>query len=645
MIRCPMCQTENPVGSETCRLCHARLPETPDIEPAHEEESEPIAPAQMPDWLSRLRQEASGETPSTPPPEKPKSTDELDWLGEMPEVVHEEEGPPPGELPEWLGQAPPAVSQDGEAGEGEVPEWLARIRTKAREDGTVPAEAESAPLIADAEPEPESAAPSPPGPTPPAPKPEGEAPAGSLGLPEWLMAPDESPTVAPGPDEPEKPSWLEGVSQDSSKELPHVPALVFGSGAESDEPVPPIDLASIADQVPEWMEDSRSPETQAEKPNLAPATLPAWLEAMRPVDTFRSVVEFDSQEDQAVEAAGPLAGLRGVLLAEPVVAMPRAASGETTRLDVNEKQFAQAELLHRLVEDEKREVQPRPATRTRPDVLRWIVGGVLLLAVGIPAILGFPSLPLPAFAPVDLAALVGLVDSLPANPRTLVVFDYEAGATGEMETVSEPLLSHLMDRGAAIATLSTGPGGPALAERLIARVGASHNYVRGEDFAHLGYLAGGPAAVQLFAASPRSAVAKGFLEDPALGSVWNTPFLTGVQALSDFDLLVVITSGSEDARTWIEQASPYLAGHPLVAVVSQRAEPLVRPYYESTQPKVAGMLSGLTSATAYEQRLGRPDLAHSRWSPYGVGLQTAEFLLVLGILAGVASPLLRSRRR
>ena len=59
---------------------------------------------------------------------------------------------------------------------------------------------------------------------------------------------------------------------------------------------------------------------------MAPATLPTWLEAMRPVDSFRSVMDMESSDSQSVESAGPLAGLRGVLMAEPVVAMPRAAT-------------------------------------------------------------------------------------------------------------------------------------------------------------------------------------------------------------------------------------------------------------------------------------------------------------------------------
>jgi hypothetical protein len=252
---------------------------------------------------------------------------------------------------------------------------------------------------------------------------------------------------------------------------------------------------------------------------------------------------------------------------------------------------------------------------------------------------------LPAFAPRDLAGLVGVVDAVPTDRPALVVFDYEAGATGEMEAVAGPLLSHLMARGVPIATLSTRPGGSVLAERLMALEGSSHNYVRGEDFVHLGYLPGGPAAVQLFAASPRQAVTSGFLEDEALTTIWDSPVLAGVSQLSDFTLMAVITSGSEDARVWIEQSEAFLGDSPLVSVVSAGSEPLVRPYYESIDPKVNGILSGLTSAVAYEQRLGRPGLAHSRWSSYGLGLLAVEVLVVLGAVGGITTSALRSRRR
>ena len=45
----------------------------------------------------------------------------------------------------------------------------------------------------------------------------------------------------------------------------------------------------------------------------------------------------EPEEVEQVESAGPLAGLRGVLMAEPIVAMPRAATGSAARLEVTER--------------------------------------------------------------------------------------------------------------------------------------------------------------------------------------------------------------------------------------------------------------------------------------------------------------------
>jgi hypothetical protein len=451
-----MCQTENTVDAEFCRLCHAKLPEAPEGAAA-----EPALPAAgpMPDWLERLREEVTGEPAGEPTEERPTppstSGDELDWLGSMPKVENEEEGPPSGEVPEWVGGGSSPGGTEAGLAAANVPEWLAKIRAKAREEGeAVSAFEEEAPAP---EPSRPPSLPAPPVSVPALP-PEPPAPT-SLGLPEWLLAARPEETEAPAtPEEPERPAWLVGVTDEGSGELPRVQALVVDGEGALPEPGPDIDLSSVSAQVPEWIGEARPPEA-GERPNLAPATLPSWLEAMRPVDTFRSVVEIESAEDQAVEAAGPLAGLRGVLLAEPVVAMPRAPTAGSTRVDVSERQFAQAELLHRLIDEEMREARPRAAAKPRPSVLRWVVAAALLLAAGVPAILGFPAMDLPSFAPRDLAALVGVVDALPTDRPALVVFDYEAGATGEMEAVAGPLLSHLMDRGIPIATLSTRPGG------------------------------------------------------------------------------------------------------------------------------------------------------------------------------------------
>lgn len=648
-----MCSTLNLAEAATCKLCGARLKPTGRLgTPSEEPGSEMHLPStgELPPWLARLRKDVTGRgnlPPELPPEERPASGSENvplstpeespDWLGRLRQAESEEEGPPEGEVPDWIAKAAPSASPA--PGEGEVPDWLARIRAKAQSEAPVqePAEPEDWPALGLTQ-----ETPAPPAASAPEIVPE---PPATLGLPDWLLGarPEESPS-APQPEAPSEPSWLHGAGPDSADMLPHVPALILGEGGalppSRDEGIGPISV-----EVPDWMTELQAPPASAPseaRPNLAPATLPAWLEAMRPVETFRSVVEIEPEEDQTVEAAGPLAGLRGVLLAEPVMAMPRMPTAGGGRLEVTERQFAQAELLHRLVEEEQREAKPRPQARARPPLLRWVVSVVLFVAAAIPTFAGGPAFPLPLLQPRELDVLASLVDGAPAGQPVLVVFDYEAGYAGELEAVAGPLIDHLMTRGLPIATLSTRPTGPPLAERLVAQVAARHGAVRQEAFLHLGYLSGGPTAVQLFAAAPTQAVFRGYLGPD--GSPWLEPMLQRVHALSDFGMVVVVTTGTEIARVWAEQTQPWLGGRPLVMVLSAGAEPLVRPYYEALQPKVQGILSGLPAAVAYELRLSQPGIAQTRWNGFGLGLMGVEGFLVIGLLYGIVVWVLRGRR-
>ncbi len=654
------------------------------------------------DWLDRLRQSGAGEGQPLPerlgadgltesakeepaPGEQPAEAadDEPDWLGGMPRAdVGRDEGPPEGEVPEWLAQY--EGDQEGEE-EQQVPEWLARIRAREREggeagpalpavetdwlnqlrEGAMPQDGEAPPG------EPPAAEPPAAEPTPavaevpmPEEEPEEQAqrpeqkpqvehePLPPLEAPAILSVPQEEqpPTAEPEPKPPaEEPDWLGGVGELKDETLPHVPALILETG----EPAAPggtqdLDLEAI--DLPDWLGELK--ETGAEeaekeaKPDLAPATLPAWLEAMRPVETFRPAVEIEPEEDQIVESAGPLAGLRGGLMAEPVVAMPRTPTIGGAKLDITERQFAQAELLHRMVEEEEREITPMPAGRGRLPLMRWALSLVLLLAVALPVFAGVPRFPLPSRLPLDLPALTELVNSLPTEPPVLVVFDYDPGYSGELDAVAGALFQHLVARELRIITVSTRPAGPPLAERLMQRVAPELALTNGEDYLHLGYLSGGPTAVQLFAALPREAILRGFLLPRELAgtSAWDSPLLRDVQELSDFAAVVVITAGTESARTWTEQARPWMGDTPLIMVLSMGAEPLVRPYYEALEPQVNGILTGLSAAVIYEQGNGRPAAAHDRWDGYGAGALAAELALAAGLVYGVIGWLLQPQR-
>src|SRR3989304_2108614 len=109
-----MCQTENAADAEFCRLCHAKLPDAAESPvPEVPETGAAGVPSaadqvgQMPDWLSRLRQEVTGEAGPSGTAPLSGAGDDLDWLGAMPQVAGEDQGPPPGEVPEWLGASAP----------------------------------------------------------------------------------------------------------------------------------------------------------------------------------------------------------------------------------------------------------------------------------------------------------------------------------------------------------------------------------------------------------------------------------------------------------------------------------------------------------------------------------------------------------
>jgi hypothetical protein len=458
-------------------------------------------------------------------------------------------------------------------------------------------------------------------------------------------------------DEAEAESPSDEVAQEG--ELPHVPALVKGGPTERTVvEIDDISLDSI--ELPDWLSELKpempppgpeEAELGEDSPDLAPATLPSWLEAMRPVDSFRPGIEIEPEEVQVVESAGPLAGLRGVLMAEPVVAMPRTSSVISGQLEVTERQYAQAELLHRLVEEEERDIAIPADTGRRLPVMRWVISLILLIALILPGSferLGFPGFSIPDVVPREMEPLIALVENIPSDKPALVVFDFAPGYRGELNTVASAMLKHVLNRSVPIVTISTRTSGPPLAERLLREVSADTPLINGTHYLHLGYLSGGPTAVQLFAIAPREAILTGFLLPEGLdrASVWQSPLVKDVQHLSDFGAVVVITAGTETARNWAEQTHPWIGKTPLIMVLSAGAEPLVRPYFEATtDQRVQGILTGLPSALAYQQMNGQALTVESRWDGFGSMMFAVETILIAGAVYGVVTWLLSRRQQ
>ena len=189
-------------------------------------------------------------------------------------------------------------------------------------------------------------------------------------------------------------------------------------------------------------------------------------------------------------------------------------------------------------------------------ILRWMISAILIVAVFVPILAGSQTVPPFSGYPSEMGPTISLIDGLPVNAPVLLVFDYEAAFTGEMEAAGGPLIDYLLiTKGPRLAMVSTLPAGPALAERFMGSIPSAQSYQAGQQYIQLGYISGGTSGVLSFIQNPLAAKPVLFNGQNA----WDLPPLAGVQSLSDFSLLIVLTDSADMGRVWVEQAAQYLS--------------------------------------------------------------------------------------
>ncbi len=588
-------------------------------------EEQPSQLEDMPGWFDTLRAESAAQEPA-PEEELPS------WLGSLESAAPSEELPA---IPAFETDVPPAE---------ETPDWLSSLKFEAPEE------------LSRAEPDEEE---------PPARETGKPTPAfstGSLGdipeelTPDWLanlQAPgtpgaEEQAEVREGTGE-ETPSWLSGLEAESAPAEEETPSPFTAEDAEEAEPLPPwlskaaaeteregedgqpLGTADIfAAGVPDWLSavhpGDEEPPAETAAPAapgdeaLRPADLPNWVQAMRPVeDAIAEAASALESERPQMEQHGPLAGIAGIL---PTGALPTGASrSNASRLQVTNTQQVNVGILEAVLNAETR---PREVKRAQGvsslRVLRWLVTLILVVTVGLSVGLGSTSTLTFSIPSEELLNVRNWVDAadLSAAP-VLLVFDYEAALASELEAAAAPVLDHLAIHGAKLATISTSPTGPALAERQMRVLQAAHAYQSGQNYVNLGYLPGGPAGILAFAQRPASAGGE---------AAWETPVLAATRELTEFAAIFIITDSVETGQQWIEQTSARRGSAPLFLIVSAQAEPMLHPYYQSGQ--VSGMVTGLAGGASYEANLNRPGPARRYWDTFSLGLLVSVVLIVLG---------------
>ncbi len=398
-------------------------------------------------------------------------------------------------------------------------------------------------------------------------------------------------------------------------------------------------------EIPDWLSSLGAGEKSEERsePEISPggagqAELPAWVQALRPVETLLPGSDMpEPEENRKTETLGPLAGLAGVL--------PNVTAGGTAhkppvlqaKLQISSNQQKYASQLEKMIQEEG-QAKPRKPQGINPSrVLRWILSIILIGAVLLPLLSGGTYTPEMGLFPQEWGETNQLLREIPGRSTLLVVLDYDPALAGELEAAAAPVIKNLLSRDAHLVLISTTPVGPALGERLLV-ASQPVSSPAAKAYTNLGYLAGGQAGIQFLASDPRKAVQATTDGGPA----WDTPALAGIQRLSDFGALIILTDNADTGRAWIEQTSSAIGDTPLLMIISAQAEPLIRPYFDSGQ--VGGLITGLMGGKTYEQTYATPGTARRYWDAFGSGLMAAVILVAAGSLWS-AGKSLNNRRK
>ncbi|NMB88301.1 MAG: hypothetical protein GYA17_08060 [Chloroflexi bacterium] len=445
------------------------------------------------------------------------------------------------------------------------------------------------------------------------------------------------------------PDWLSQIGE-QEEETPadsSIPAFIFddeGEGSSASMTGHPF----AGENMPEWLgEGARQEETSGAGPqaadlgsdDLAPANLPGWLEAMRPVETVIPG-SLGTMDDTRIENIGPLAGLPGILPTEDIPLQYRKPPVYSNKLQVTERQRLHATLLENLIEQED---TPRPLVGETIQVpqlmLRILVGVVLILALLIPILLGGQPVAVDAPLTAEVGAFHSQVESLPEGAPVLLAVEYEPGFAPELEMTASSLVQRLIDKRARVALVSTTLSGPVLGESLVKRAysdmqvalpGALGNVDLSNQVVNLGFVPGGETGLQEFAMRPQQTTRYGFNTALDGQPAWTHAALQNVNQLSDFFLVIVLSDGVETARSWVEQVQPALNGAPMLLVTSAQAAPLLQPYYASGQ--VQGIVGGLQGGITYSQLVQAPGRRPAYWDAYRLGIYLAVFLVLGGAI-------------
>ncbi len=236
------------------------------------------------------------------------------------------------------------------------------------------------------------------------------------------------------------------------------------------------------------------------------------------------------------------------------------------------------------------------------------------------------------------------IATVPPNSLVLVNWAYDPATAGEMDRVAQPVIEHLLLRGAKLIVVSQLPAGLASARRLIAKAEDAvrqpgRSQIEGNVVIEAGFLPGGAASLPLLGVAPAETLPL----DPGWLALKDRFTVAGLDRASAV-LNLIVAARSEDVRHWLEQVQP-LNGGAVVAVTSGANDIPLRPYLQSGQ--LSGLVSGWDGGSAYRIRSERAAGPEEREAAGRLisGQNWGFPLLLLAILLGNLTGLTERRPR
>jgi hypothetical protein len=432
-------------------------------------------------------------------------------------------------------------------------------------------------------------------------------------------APEEG-APRPRPDEsaPGLPPWL----RDAELEELQAPAPV--AGQPQAPPVPPLEeLEDIEPFVPPDM----VPVPAGEQPS-APAHRPAeqvpdWLKSIAPaaVQGAQAAPTAGPQEQAVERVAVPEAGT-----ATPAPSMPYEVEVEPIerRVAVRAPRPGALDALSNLLQQPPESAHRRavvteglvlPAlvaeTRARRRTpLQWLLPDGLIYLLVLATLLAV-LIVRPPFGVVNPPPASGVqqffdaIESVPDDRPVLLAYDWDATRSAEMSMLSRAVMHHLMSLRLRFVTVSTSPQGPGFAQQITDSIAndprANYGYQYGREYLVLGYLPGNEAALKALVSDFNGALPLDYVMHRRVES-FQLLQSTQIQGLSDFALIIALSSDEAELRNWIEQVSTR-TNVPIIAAVPQSLEPFARPYLGVRGAGLKAVISGPTDAVHYLRQL------------------------------------------